>query len=1111
MKNFTQSVLLFCLLLISPAIFAQDNFWKDIPEAEAKNNDLKRIIIPEKYRTLSLNTSGLRAALNNAPQEFSPESRLTPLIMLLPMPDGTMGRFSITSYSMMEPGLQAQFPEIRTFSGQGIDDPTATVKLDWTEFGFHAMILSPVKGSVWIDPYSRGDKEHYITYFKKDLTPRQHIEVGVLPAEGTGKETINAFVAGGPCLAGTLRSYRLAVACTGEYAQAVGGTTAPLLHSAIVTSVNRVNGVYEQEVSIRLVLIANNNLIEFLTPAGDQFTGNDNATILINESQTVINNNIGSANYDIGHTFSTGGGGLAQLGCVCTANKARGITGLPNPVGDAYDIDFVAHEMGHQFGGNHTFNANTGNCNGNGTSTTNAEPGSGSTIMAYAGICTNTNDLQPNSDPQFHAISFDQIGTFTRSSTGSTCGTTINTGNTAPVVNAGSDYTIPVSTPFMLTGSATDANNDILTYSWEQIDVGGTFSNWNVPTGATAPLFRSFRPTTSRSRTFPRMSDIVNNVTTIGEILPATARTVKFRLTARDNRSGGGGICYDEANVVTSGTTAFNVTSQATATTWVANGTNTATITWTVAGTTAAPFNVANVDILFSIDGGYTYPFTLLSNTPNDGSQAITIPAATTTKGRVMVKSVGNIFFDINLGDITISSTCGAEGAVVAPATTVTASAGSAPLNLGLSPQYSTPLTIAGTLQTTDPISSLAVLNTATAACAAFLNEMKYDTYVFTPSTTATYTFTLTGVFPTVMNLYSTSFDPSNSCTNFLKSNSSFTSPNVSIGTSLSQALTAGNTYVIVVGTFSNTQPTLPAPYTVAVASVPAGGNIYGGSGIYINPGAGFNYAYLIVNNATGVIRGISATANLTNSATYPVGTYTVYGLSYASSIANLNTYVGGNFSALVNAIFTNPAGFCASFSKNAVTVNITASAVPVTFLGLTARKSGSKVILDWRTASEQNSAYFNVQRADNSNDFNGQIGRVTAAGNSSTIRQYSFTDVLPLQDWNYYRIEQVDLTSDKTYSNTVAVNFSKSGNLVLVYPNPATTQLNIEYSSETNGSLNLQIIDGKGAIVLARNINVSRGRTITNLNVSNLSAGVYMLRYTEPGGNSSSVKFMKQ
>ncbi|MEI2747186.1 MAG: T9SS type A sorting domain-containing protein [Ferruginibacter sp.] len=259
------------------------------------------------------------------------------------------------------------------------------------------------------------------------------------------------------------------------------------------------------------------------------------------------------------------------------------------------------------------------------------------------------------------------------------------------------------------------------------------------------------------------------------------------------------------------------------------------------------------------------------------------------------------------------------------------------------------------------------------------------------------------------------------------------------------------------------------------------------------------------------LIRGISATANLTNSATYPVGTYTVYGLNYASSIATLNTFVGGSFAALVNAIFSNPSGFCANFSKNAVTVNITSAAVPVTFLGLTARKSGSKVILDWRTASEQNSAYFNVQRAGNSNDFNGQIGRVTAAGNSSTIRQYSFTDALPLQDWNYYRIEQVDLTSDKTYSNTVAVNFSKSGNLVLVYPNPATTQLNVEYSSETNGSLNLQIIDGKGAIVLARNINVSRGRTITNLNVSNLSAGVYMLRYTEPGGNSSSVKFMKQ
>ncbi len=1109
MKNFTK-LIFFLTCLFSSAVFAQKSYWTDIPETVANAAKGERVLIPNKYRTVALNEEAMLNDLRSAPAEFSQQAQLQPMIIALPMPDGSTRHYKISEYNMMEPGLRDKFPSIRTYSGQGIEDPAAVIKADWTGFGFHAMILSP-SGSVWIDPYSRGNTSHYISYYKKDLPPKSFTELDVIPGEHTGRDgDVNGIVAGGPCLAGNLRSYRLAVACTGEYAVAVGGSTPLLLHSAIVTSVNRVNGVYEQEVSVRLVLVANNNLVEYLTPGSDLFTGNDNAAVLINESQTVINSVIGSANYDIGHTFSTGGGGLAQLGCVCTANKARGITGLPNPVGDAYDIDFVAHEMGHQFGGQHTFNASTGNCSGNGSASANAEPGSGSTIMAYAGICTITNDLQLHSDPQFHAISFDQIGTFTRSGAGAGCGTVIVTGNNPPVVNAGSDYTIPVSTPFMLTGTATDPDNDVLTYSWEQVNVGGAFSNWNTP-GAGSPLFRSFAPVSNGTRTFPRISDVVNNSTTIGEILPSVARTMTFRLTVRDNRASAGGVCYDEASVTTSGATAFNVTSQSTATTWTANGTNTATITWAVAGTTAAPFNVANVAIMLSVDGGFTYPYTLIASTPNDGTQVITIPSANTTRGRVMVKAIGNIFFDINLADITITSACSAEGAVVSPNSTVTAAAGDAALNLGLTANYSSPLTIAGTLQTTDPISDLSVLNTATSSCATFLNEMKYDSYVFTPSTSATYTFTLTGVFPTIMNLYSTSFDPGNSCTNFLRSNASFTSPNVAIGASFSQALTAGSTYVMVIGTFSNTQPTLPAPYSVAVSSAPVGGALYSGSGIYVNPGAGFNYTYIVVNNATGNITGISATSNLTNSATYPVGSYTVYGLSYASSILNLNSFIGGSFTTLVNSIFSNPAGFCANLSKNSVQVNITSGAIPVSFLGLTARKSGSKVILDWRTASEQNSSHFNVLRSADGVAFDRNLGVVTAAGNSSNIRSYRFTDDLPLHKWNYYRIEQVDTDQDKMYSNTVAVQFDQQGNLVLIYPNPVTSTLTIEYNSLVAGKIQLQVIDSKGAIVMAESVAVMNGRTLYKMPVQALAAGVYMLRYTGVDGKVSGMRFVKQ
>ncbi len=1111
MKNAAKLVLVFPLLLLFTQLNAQRNFWKEIPESAVKATDLKRTIVPDHYKVLSLDTLQMLGVLRSAPLEFSLQSRQAPLILALPMPDGSVNHFNIVEYSMQEPGLQAQFPDIRTYSGQGIEDRTATVKLDWTGFGFHAMILSPVTGSVWIDPYARGNKTDYISYYKKDLQPREFKEIGVLPFEGARPSSDNSVPAGGPCLGGTLRTYRLAVANTGEYAVAVGGTTAPLLHSAIVTSVNRVNGVYETEVTIRLTLVATNNLVEFLTPGGDPFTGNAVATTLIGESQAQITTRIGVGNFDIGHTFSTGAGGLAGLGVVCNATqKARGVTGLPNPVGDAYDIDFVSHEIGHQFGGNHTFNAATGNCSGNGSASANAEPGSGTTIMAYAGICT-TNDLQVHSDPQFHAISFNEIGTFSRSGGGSGCGTATATGNTPPVVNAGSNYVIPVSTPFTLTGSATDINGDLLTYSWEQIDVGGTFSNWNAPTGIAAPLFRSFQPTLSPSRTFPRMSDIANGTTTIGEILPAIVRDVDFRLTARDNRAGGGGICYAQMKVTTSGATPFNVTSQPAATNWVANGSNTATITWTT-GFAAAPFNSPNVSILLSTDGGLTFPFTLLNSTANDGTENIVIPAQATTRGRVMVKSIGNVFFDINTGNITISSVCAAEGAIVAPAATVVALAGNAALNLGLAPQYATPLTISGTLQSTDPASTLAAFNTATAGCINFANPTKYDAFTFTPSVTGTYSFTLgtgagTGV---VTDLYNGAFDPANPCTNFLKSNISYTAPNPSLLPNISNALTAGNTYTLVVGTFDGTTPTLPQAYTVSYASTPAGGTIYSGSSNYVNPGATFNYTYVIVNTTTGNIVGISATANLTNSATYPAGTYAVYGLSYSNTIGTLNTYVGGNLNALTANVFANPGSFCANFSKNLVTVIITAP-VPTGLLELTAHKAGSKAALNWKTSSELNSSHFNVLRSADGTNFVSTLGRVNAAGNSTTVKDYGFTDNSPLTKWNYYRIEEVDINGAKILSNIAAVSFDKNGNLVQLYPNPASSQLNVEYNSSVSGNLTLHFYDSKGSMVMRRTINVDAGRSVNSIDIAHLASGIYMLRYIGTDGVASDIKFIKK
>ena len=525
-----------------------------------------------------------------------------------------------------------------------------------------------------MDPYARGDVNNYISYYSRDNKRDDPWVCQVKENLGAKAPDGTNVVPVGPCRGTQLNTYRLAVACTGEYAVAVGGTTAALLHSAIVTTVNRVVGVYEQELTVRMILIANNNLVEFLNAGTDPFNGNNDAGTLINESENVISSTIGNANFDIGHTFSTGGGGLAGLGVVCVdGQKASGITGSPNPVGDDYDIDYVAHEMGHQFGGDHSFNSSASNCGGgNRNGPTAYEVGSGTTIMAYAGIC-GTDDIQPHSDPTFHSVSFDEISVYLNN--GATCGVITPTGNNLPQITSMSNnsVSIPVNTPFTLTATATDVDGDALTYCWEDWNLGPT-TTWNGGTAnTTSPLFKSRIPKVSGSRTFPDPARIAANYLPAapagvmggfkGETLPTTARTMKFRLTVRDNHAGGGGIVTGGNGCQTGYTGVYSVTTVGTnpfAVT-VPNGGesypggSTQTVTWNVVGTDVAPVGVANVMISLSTDGGLTFPTIISASTANDGSEAVTIPAVTSTTARIKVEAIGNIFFDISNANFTIT------------------------------------------------------------------------------------------------------------------------------------------------------------------------------------------------------------------------------------------------------------------------------------------------------------------------------------------------------------------------------------------------------------------------------------------------------------------------
>jgi Metallo-peptidase family M12B Reprolysin-like/Cadherin domain/IPT/TIG domain len=637
------------------------------------------------YRAVSTDRATLVAALATAPLEGSGQA---PLLFTLPTPDGGTARFQVVESSVMEPGLAAQFPDIKTYAGIGLDDPTATLRADITPQGFHAQVLSRQPGrTFYLDPVSRAQPTTCLSYWRQDLTrpagnaPRPcGVQEPEMAANRAYLERLMAAQAGSShggnrvqtSLGTQLRTYRVCVAATGEYTAFCGGTV-PLAQAAIVTSVNRVTGVYEKELAVRLVLIATNSSVVYTNAATDPYT-NNNGTTMLTQNQTNLTSVIGAANYDIGHVFSTGGGGVASLGSVCVAaRKAQGVTGSPAPVADAFDIDYVAHEMGHQFGGNHPFNGSVGSCTGgNRNGSTAWETGSGSTIMGYAGICDGSalgsisggtsQDLQLHSDPYFHGGNISEMTTFINSTS---CITPVSSGNTPPSVSTPTAKSIPASTPFKLTGAATDAEADALTYCWEEMDLGAQGAPV-IPTttqtaNSTVPLFRSWNPTSNPVRYFPRLTDLRNNTYSYGEMLPTVARTLNFRLTVRDEHFSTalgrivGGINQSNTlalTVVNTGA-AFAVTAPNTAVSWT--GGSTQSVTWNVAGTTANGINSATVNIRLSTDGGLTYPTTLATGVANSGTASVTIPNIATTTARVMVESADNYFFDISNTNFTIT------------------------------------------------------------------------------------------------------------------------------------------------------------------------------------------------------------------------------------------------------------------------------------------------------------------------------------------------------------------------------------------------------------------------------------------------------------------------
>ncbi len=894
-------------------------FWVDIKgtPAQMSARGAQLSVQPSRFRAATLDRTSLTALVAGAPMERTQAARQTPLVIALPDPNGGFQRFSIVESPIMEAGLAARHPDIKTYAGKGIDDPTASVRMDVTPLGFHASVRS-AKGPWYIDPYYHLDDSLYAAYYAKNLpnvhgrmteglisdsslalargqyraaervqmsgfgfTPGAQVAITVRnvatdalarqtiyvvagrdgtvsaslvaePYKNLGSYTVTATdgrtsstayynVIGDKsttdaAVGDQLRTYRLALVTDPSYATYFGGPAN--VTAAKVVLINRVTQIYESETSIRLVLIAATDALNLDTaamatgangPCGGSacFTA---AQIGSCTGSTLTRNRIvvgllaGASNFDIGHiALGVNGGGVASLGVVGGSSKGQGCTGVPTPVGDYYAVDYVAHEMGHQFSGNHTFNGTISNCStGNRNAANSVEPGSGSSIMAYAGIC-GADNLQPHSDPYFSQRSFDEFTTYTSSAetnlnevqngvltnfvtanaqsfqlsyngnlsapivggsnynaaglkaavegiagwpagatvTASTVGDTAftltfggtlaaqnvpelqianctggctgyvgeitkggittkggiiqtATGNSAPVVTVPSTYTIPVRTPFALTGSATDGDNDTLTYMWEQNDRGasGTSSGTALLTQPklNGPLFRQFGVravvstadslqysspnenlvTTNPTRVFPDMLQILANNTNaetgnctlavpatptgseidcFSEFLPtdayvgtagvnATPASLNFKLTARDGK--GGVNSATTSLVLAAGAGPFLVTSPNTAVTL--DGASSQTVSWSVANTNIAPVNAANVKISLSVDGGLTFPYTLAASTANSGSRAVLFPNVATTAARVKVEAVGNVFFDVSNANFTIRLTGDVNG-----------------------------------------------------------------------------------------------------------------------------------------------------------------------------------------------------------------------------------------------------------------------------------------------------------------------------------------------------------------------------------------------------------------------------------------------------------------
>jgi len=1070
-------LLTFLSTMITVLAFSQDNYWSQNNEnrnAMAKDKAVARLSFPTEYRLFNLNIAPLRQQLFSVVDKQSKQST----IISVPNVDGTLEQFEVVEASNFEPALQAKFPEIRAYSGRGITDRSATLKLSISSQGIQTMVFRAEKENEFIEAYS-ADHTVYAVFRSQRAagglkwncsTPEEQLATGL-------NNQVNSYVARS---GGNLKTLRLAQSCNAEYSNwfgAFNSSQVGLVLAAFNATLTRCNGVYEKDLALHLNLVASSTNVIYYSPSTDPYTTlsswnsqlqNALNTTLTGPGTTLAANN---AAYDIGHMFgaSGGGGNAGCIGCVCVdgvsggggSTKGRGITSPADgiPQGDNFDIDYVVHEVGHQLGGNHTFSMSN---EGTGV---NKEVGSGITIMGYAGITSQ--DVAPHSIDIFHQASIAQIQANINTKT---CPVTTTIANATPVVNAGSDYTIPISTAFAITGSATDADaTDVLTYCWEQNDNASSgqtgASSVASATKASGPNWISFKGTTSPTRLFPKLSTILAGQNISGplpggdagantEALSSVSRTLNFRLTVSDNAPYSstapvsvGQTQFDDVVITVTNTSGpFAVTAPNTAISWAGNSAQ--TVTWSVNNTTAAPVSCANVKISISTDGGQTFS-TLVASTPNDGSEVITVPNTSTTTARIKVEAVGNIFFDISNTNFTIvaGSSCG----------------------------------------TPSGLSASSITNTsATISWTAVGGALSYDvdykaassgTWINVATGTTSTSADLTGLTEGTLYDYRVRANCETESSNYAQAQFTTTAPcNAPTGLS-SSAITSSSATVSWTGvggannyTVEYKQASSGTWITAASATTSTLVNL---SGLV----ASTVYDWRVRANCASGSSAYSQAQFTTLAATVCPGIYDVEpnGNTAQAQLIPLNTDVKGTIASSNNndyyKIIINTGG----------TITISLTTLPANYQLQFLNASGGVI------ASSSNNG--------NSNE---TINTSVTAGATYYIRVYPRNNGA----WNAtscYTLRAGGGTATRGGDGWI------TSNKVSIFPNPAAGVLNVAVEDlQTN--VTLQVYDVMGKLVMQQQTN----KNVTALNVSKLPSGIYMLNIKEAEAIRS-IKFVKE